>query len=205
MIPVEQAQDRPRGLRVPYDWMMRNASGRHARALLAALTFAEASFFPVPTDIMLIPMVLADRQRAWFLAFWCMLWSVLGGAAGYAIGAFLYDSLGQWLIQVYHLGNDMRAFEAWYGHYGAAVILIKGFTPIPYKLVTITSGFAHYSFWLFMVMSAITRGGRYFLIAGLLRWKGEEARRFIEKRLEVSLLVFLLVVVLGVIAVKYLF
>lgn len=204
MSPTEESA-KPRGLRVPYDWMMRNAAGRHARVLLAALTFAEASVFPIPTDIMLIPMVVADRGRAWFLAFWCTLWSVLGGAAGYAIGAFLYDSLGQWLIQVYHLGSDMHAFEAWYAQYGAAVILIKGFTPIPYKLVTITSGFAHYSFWLFMVMSAITRGGRYFLIAGLLYWKGEEARRFIEKRLEASLLVFLLVVVLGVVAVKYLF
>jgi membrane protein YqaA with SNARE-associated domain len=205
MTPVNVRAARPRGLRAAYDWMMRNAAGRHARTLLAALTFAEASFFPIPTDIMLIPMVLADRSRTWFLAFWCTLWSVLGGAAGYAIGAFLYDSLGQWLIQVYHLGGDMASFQAWYGHYGAAVILIKGFTPIPYKLVTITSGFAHYSFWPFMALSAITRGGRYFLIAGLLYWKGEEARRFIEKRLEVSLLVFLLVVVLGVVAVKYLF
>lgn len=200
-----ERREKPRGLRAAYDWMMRNASGRHARVLLAGLTFAEASIFPIPTDIMLIPMVVADRKRAWFLAFWCTLWSVLGGAAGYAIGAFLFDSLGQWLIRVYHLGGDMAAFEAWYSHYGAAVILIKGFTPIPYKLVTITSGFAHYSFWLFMLMSAITRGGRYFLIAGLLYWKGEEARRFIEKRLEVSLLVFLAVVVLGVVAVKYLF
>jgi membrane protein YqaA with SNARE-associated domain len=205
MTPVDSSEARPRGLRVPYDWVMRNASGRHARTLLAVLTFAEASIFPVPTDIMLIPMVLADRRRAWFLAFWCTLWSVLGGALGYVIGAFLYDSLGQWLIQVYHMGSDMRSFEAWYGHYGAAVILIKGFTPIPYKLVTITSGFAHFSFWLFMAMSVITRGGRYFLIAGLLYWKGEEARHFIEKRLGASLLVFLLVVILGVVAVKYLF
>jgi len=199
------ATPNPGVIRRLYDWMMRNAAGRHAWAVLGGLTFAEASFFPIPTDIMLIPMVLANRTRALALAGWCTLWSVVGGALGYAIGAFLYDSLGQWLIHLYHLGSDMQTFQAWYGRYGAWVILIKGFTPIPYKLVTITSGFAHYSFWLFMMMSAITRGGRYLLVAGLLYWKGEQARRFIEKRLELSLLVFLLVVAGGVVAVKYLF
>jgi membrane protein YqaA with SNARE-associated domain len=204
MSAIDQPE-KPRGIRAIYDWMMRNASGPRARAALAVLTFAEASVFPIPTDIMLIPMVLADRRHAWFLAAWCTLWSVLGGAAGYAIGAFLYDSLGQWLIQVYHLGSDMQTFQSWYASYGAVVILVKGFTPIPYKLVTIASGFAHYSFWLFMLMSLITRGGRFFLLAGLLYWKGEAARGFIEKRLEASLLVFLLAVVLGVVAVKYLF
>jgi membrane protein YqaA with SNARE-associated domain len=192
-------------IRSLYDWMMRNATGRHAWVALAGFTFAEASFFPIPTDIMLIPMVLADRRRAFKLAGWCTLWSVIGGALGYAIGAFLYESLGQWLIRLYHLGSDMQTFQAWYARYGALVILIKGFTPIPYKLVTITSGFAHYSFWVFMLMSTITRGGRYLLVAALLYWKGEVARRFIEKRLEVSLLVFLAVVIGGVVAVKYLF
>jgi membrane protein YqaA with SNARE-associated domain len=173
--------------------------------MLAVFTFAEASFFPIPTDIMLIPMALADRKRAWLLGAWCTLWSVLGGAAGYAIGAFLYESLGAWLIQLYHLGSDMAVFQAWYAQYGAWIILIKGFTPIPYKLVTITSGFAHFSFWTFMLMSVITRGGRFMLVAGLIRWKGEVARNFIEKRLELSLFVFLAVVVLGIVAVKYLF
>jgi len=191
-------------IRTLYDWMMRNASGKHAWRILAIFTFAEASFFPIPTDIMLIPMALADRRRAWLLGAWCTLWSVLGGALGYAIGAFLYESLGSWLIRLYHLNSDMVAFQAWYAQYGAWIILIKGFTPIPYKLVTITSGFAHFNFWTFMLMSAITRGGRFMLVAGLIRWKGEVARNFIEKRLEVSLLVFLGVVVLGIVAVKYL-
>ena len=195
-----------RGLiRSLYDWMMRNASGRNAWAALAAFTFAEASFFPIPTDIMLIPMVMADRKNAWKLAGWCTLWSVLGGAAGYAIGAFLFDSLGAWLISIYHLGDDLARFQQWYATYGAWVIIGKGFSPLPYKLVTIASGFAHYSFAMFMILSVLTRGGRYFLVAGLLYWKGEEARRFIEKRLEATLLVFLLVVVGGVVAVKYLF
>ena len=187
-----------------YDWMMRNATGKHAWRMLAVFTFAEASFFPIPTDIMLIPMVMADRKNAWKLAAWCTLWSVLGGAAGYAIGAFLFDSLGQWLIRIYHLGDDLTQFQQWYATYGAWVIIGKGFSPLPYKLVTIASGFAHYSFAMFMALSVLTRGGRYFLVAGLLYWKGEQARRFIEKRLEATLFVFLLVIISGFVAAKYL-
>jgi membrane protein YqaA with SNARE-associated domain len=205
MSATEQAEPKSRGIRALYNWMMRNAKGKNAWRALAGFTFAEASFFPVPTDIMLIPMVMADRANAWKLGAWCTLWSVLGGMAGYAIGAFLYDSLGQWLIQVYGLGHSMASFHDWYARYGAWVILIKGFSPIPYKLVTIASGFAHYSFTLFVLLSILTRGGRYMLIAGLLYWKGEEARRFIEKRLEATLLVFLGAVIAGVVAVKYLF
>jgi membrane protein YqaA with SNARE-associated domain len=205
MSVTEQAEPKSRGIRALYDWMMRNATGKNAWRALAGFTFAEASFFPIPTDIMLIPMVMADRQRAWALAAWCTLWSVLGGIAGYAIGAFLFDTVGQWLVRVYGMGQGLADFHDWYARYGAWAILIKGFLPIPYKLVTIASGFAHYSFALFVLLSIVTRGGRYFLIAGLLYWKGEEARRFIEKRLEATLFVFLLAVVLGFLAVKYLF
>lgn len=188
-----------------YDWMMRNATGKHAWRALGGLTFAEASFFPIPTDIMLIPMVMADRANAWKLAAWCTLWSVVGGVFGYAIGMFLFDSLGQWLIKIYHMGDDLTQFQQWYETYGAWVIVGKGLTPIPYKLVTIASGFAHYNFPMFVLLSVATRGARYFLIAGLLYWKGDVAKEFIEKRLEASLFGFLLVVILGIVAVKYVF
>lgn len=188
-----------------YDWMMRNATGKHAWGALGSLTFAEASFFPIPTDIMLIPMVMADRASAWKLAAWCTLWSVVGGIFGYAIGMFLFDSLGQWLISIYNMGDDLTQFQQWYETYGAWVIVGKGLTPIPYKLVTIASGFAHYSFFMFVLLSVLTRGARYFLIAGLLYWKGDVAKEFIEKRLEASLFGFLLVVVLGIVAAKYVF
>lgn len=188
-----------------YDWMMRNATGKHAWAALGGFTFAEASFFPIPTDIMLIPMVMADRANAWKLAAWCTLWSVLGGIFGYAIGMFLFDSLGQWLIGLYHMSDDMAQFQQWYETYGAWVIVGKGLTPIPYKLVTIASGFAHYSFTMFVLLSILTRGARFFLISALLYWKGEVARNFIEQRLEATLIGFLLVVVAGVVAVKFLF
>ncbi len=192
-------------VRTLYDWMMRNAKGKHAWRALGILTAAEASFFPIPTDIMLIPMVMADRQRAWALAAWCTLWSVIGGAFGYAIGAFLFDSLGQWLISLYGMADDLVTFQQWYAQWGAWVIVGKGFTPLPYKLVTIASGFAQYSFAMFMILSVLTRGGRYFLVAGLLYWKGEQARQFIEKRLEATLFFFLLTIVLGFVAVKFLF
>ena len=202
---TEQPAEKQGIVRNLYDWMMRNAKGKHAWRALGALTAAEASFFPIPTDIMLIPMVLADRQRAWALAAWCTLWSVLGGAVGYAIGAFLFDSLGQWLIRLYQMGDDLVTFQQWYAQYGALVIIGKGFTPLPYKLVTIASGFAHYSFAVFMILSVITRGGRYFLVAGLLYWKGEQARQFIDKRLEATLFFFLATIVLGFVAAKYVF
>jgi membrane protein YqaA with SNARE-associated domain len=200
-----QAPKKPGIIRRTYDLMMRNATGPRAWWTLGGLTFAEASVFPIPTDIMLIPMALADRKRAWLLGAWCTVCSVLGGALGYAIGAFLFDSLGSWLVALYQMGDDLVQFQQWYKDYGAWIIILKGFTPIPYKLVTIASGFAHYNFWTFMLLSAITRGGRFMLLAGLIYWKGEVARDFIEKRLEVTLIGFLVFVGAGAVAVKYLF
>ena len=117
---------------------------------MGAVSFAESSFFPVPPDVMLIPMSLARPERAWFYAMICTVTSVLGGVVGYAIGALLYDSLGQWLIQIYGLSGKVEAFRASYAEWGAVIIIGKGLTPIPYKLVTITSGFAGYNIWLFV-------------------------------------------------------
>ena len=150
---------------------------------MGAVSFAESSFFPVPPDVMLIPMSLARPQRAWFYALVCTAASVLGGILGYAIGALLYDSLGQWLINFYGLGGKVEAFRAGYAEYGAWIILLKGLTPIPYKLVTITSGFANYNIWLFVALSVIARGGRFFFVAILLNRYGEWIRVRIEQRL----------------------
>jgi membrane protein YqaA with SNARE-associated domain len=190
-------------LRGLYFWLMRHAEGRHAWTMLAVVSFAEASFFPIPPDVMLIPMALADRNRALLLAGWCMLWSVLGGLLGYAIGSLLYDSIGHWLISVYGYGQDLEKFRAMYAEYGAWIILIKGATPIPYKLVTIASGFAGYNLFLFVVLSAITRGLRFGIVAGLLAWFGEPIRNFIEKRLEYVMIGFLAVVILGFVIARY--
>jgi membrane protein YqaA with SNARE-associated domain len=147
------------------------------------VAFAESSFFPVPPDVMLIPMSLARPQRAWVYALVCTTASVLGGILGYAIGALLYDSVGHWLIQIYGYGDKVEAFRAGYAEYGAWIILLKGLTPIPYKLVTITSGFADYNIWLFIALSVIARGARFFVVAILLNRYGEWIRVRIEKRL----------------------
>jgi membrane protein YqaA with SNARE-associated domain len=170
-------------LRRIYDWCIDAAHKPYAMWILGAVAFAESSFFPVPPDVMLIPMSLARPQRAWLYASVCTAASVLGGLLGYAIGALLYDSLGHWLIQFYGLGGKVESFRAGYAEYGAWIILLKGLTPIPYKLVTITSGFANYNIWLFVGLSVIARGGRFFMVAILLNRYGEWIRARIEKRL----------------------
>jgi membrane protein YqaA with SNARE-associated domain len=170
-------------LRRIYDWCIEAAHKPYAMWIMAAVAFAESSFFPVPPDVMLIPMSLARPARAWLYATVCTAASVLGGILGYAIGALLYDSLGQWLINLYGLGDKVEAFRAGYAEYGAWIILLKGLTPIPYKLVTITSGFANFNIWLFVALSVVARGGRFFFVAVLLNRYGEWIRVRIEKHL----------------------
>src|SRR4051795_5078909 len=143
-----------------YDWCIDAAHKPYALWIMGAVAFAESSFFPVPPDVMLIPMSLARPQRAWVYAAICTATSVLGGLLGYAIGALLFDSVGHWLIEVYGLGGKVDAFRASYAEWGAVIILLKGLTPIPYKLVTITSGFAGYNLGLFILCSIVARGGR---------------------------------------------
>jgi membrane protein YqaA with SNARE-associated domain len=183
---------------------MKNAQGRHAWAGLAMFAFAEASFFPIPADVMLVPMVLANRRRAFALAAWCTLFSVLGGALGYAIGAFFFDTIGMWLIHTYGLQAAFEAFRGAYAKYGYW-IMVQGLTPIPYKLVTIASGFAGFNFVLFMALSAVTRGVRYTLVSALLYFFGAPVQAVIEKYMEIMLIAFLVLVVLGFVAVRYLF
>ena len=186
-----------------YDWCIAAADKPYALWLMSAVSFAESSFFPVPPDVMLIPMSLARPQRAWFFALVCTLTSVVGGVLGYAIGSLLYDSVGQWLINLYGYGNKMDAFRAAYAQYGAWIILLKGLTPIPYKIVTITSGFAGYDIWLFILFSLISRGGRFFIAAVLLNRYGEQIRRTIEARLGFWVAVGTIVLIAGIIvAVK---
>ena len=143
--------------------------------MLAAVSFAESSFFPVPPDIVLVPMALANPSKARLYALVCTIASVLGGLLGYAIGALLYDTVGHWLISAYGYGEGVEAFRAAYAKWGAWIILIKGMTPIPYKIVTIASGFAGYNLLYFFVLSCITRGARFFLEAELLAhlWRAD--------------------------------
>ena len=190
-------------LRHLYDKVIHLSASRHALPALAAVSFAESSFFPVPPDVLLVPMALARPERARLYAFVCTIASVLGGLAGYAIGALLYDTLGKWLISIYGYGDGIEAFRQAYAAWGAWIILIKGLTPIPYKIVTIASGFAGYDLLAFTVLSLITRGARFFLTAELLRIYGLPIRGFIEERLTLVTSGFLAVVVGGFVIAKY--
>jgi membrane protein YqaA with SNARE-associated domain len=192
-------------LRRLYDWCIAAADKPYAVWILGIVSFAESSFFPVPPDAMLIPMAMAQPKKAWQFALVCTITSVAGGVLGYAIGALLYDSIGGWIIKLYGYGDKVEAFRAAYAEYGAWIILLKGFTPIPYKLVTITSGFAAYSLPLFILFSVITRGARFFLLAFLLNRYGPAAREIIEKRLGFWVTIGLIGLVLGFIVVYWIF
>ena len=192
-------------LRRMYDWCVAAAYKPFATWIMGTVSFVESSIFPIPPDVMLIPMSLARPDRAYYFAFLCTWTSVAGGVVGYAIGALLYDSVGQWLITLYGYGDKVDAFRQAYAEYGMWIILLKGLTPIPYKIVTITSGFAGYNLPLFILFSVIARAGRFFLLAFLLHRYGERARTIIEERLGFWVTLVAIGMVLGVAAAMYLF
>jgi membrane protein YqaA with SNARE-associated domain len=192
-------------LRRLYDWCIAAAGKPHATWLMGFVSFVESSFFPIPPDVMLIPMSLARPDKAYFYALVCTLTSVAGGVLGYFIGAVLYDSLGLWVIQLYGYGNKIDAFREAYVEWGAWIILLKGLTPIPYKIVTIASGFAGYNLPMFILLSFIARGGRFFLLAFLLHRYGPQARVMLEERLGFWVTVGAVVLVGGIIAAVYVF
>jgi len=192
-------------LRKMYDWCVNAAARPYATWILGIVSFVESSFFPIPPDAMLIPMGLARPERAWYYATVCTVTSVAGGVLGYVIGAALYDSVGQWLIQLYGYGAKVEAFREAYRQYGAWIIVLKGLTPIPYKIVTITSGLAAYPIVPFILLSFVARGMRFYLVAFLIYRYGERARKILEERLEFWVTVAFIVLVVGIIAALYLF
>jgi membrane protein YqaA with SNARE-associated domain len=190
-------------MRRAYDWTMQLVSHQKAPHALFWVAFAESSVFPIPPDVMLIPMVVANRAKAWAYAGICTLGSVVGGIVGYAIGYFLYETLGQWVINAYGLATQFEAYRAAYNEWGLWIILIKGLTPIPYKLVTIASGAAAFDFWVFIAASIVTRGLRFFMVAALLYWFGDPIREFIERRLTLVTTAFVVLLVGGFAVVRY--
>jgi membrane protein YqaA with SNARE-associated domain len=192
-------------LRRLYDWCIAAAYKPYAKWLMGSVSFVESSFFPVPPDVMLIPMSLARPDKAYSYATLCTWTSVLGGVLGYAIGALLYDSVGLWLIGLYGYGDKVEAFREAYNKWGALIIVLKGLTPIPYKIVTITSGFTGYNLLLFVVLSILTRGARFFFLAFLLNRYGPRARQMLEERLGFWVSVGGIVLIGGIIAAAYLF
>lgn len=191
-------------LRKIYDWMMRKASDEKAPWALGVVSFVESSFFPIPPDVMLIPMVMANRQKAWWYATIATVTSVLGGLLGYAIGYYLYETVGLPILEFYGKANALDSFIAFVHDYGVPAVIIKGATPIPYKVVTIAAGVAKMDLLAFIGASIVARAMRFYLVAGLLYFFGEPIREFIEKRLTLVTTVFVVLLVGGFVAVKYL-
>jgi membrane protein YqaA with SNARE-associated domain len=185
-----------------YHWMMRMAADRRAALWLGVVCFVESSVFPIPPDVMLVPMVLADRAKAWRYALIAVLSSVAGGWLGYAIGHFLYESIGRTIVAFYHMEPAFAAFQEKFREYGVWIVVIKGLTPIPFKLVTIASGVAGLNLALFTVAAIASRSIRFVLVAGLLRAFGEPIQRFIERRLTLVTTVFAALVVGGFLILK---
>jgi len=187
-----------------YDWTMNAAAHRRAPVALFSVAFIESSVFPIPPDVMLIPMVLAQRAKAWFFAAIATLGSVLGGIAGYAIGYFLFEAVGEPILAFYGMNDAFHQFAERYNAWGAWIVFIAGVTPFPYKVITIASGATQLNLLVFMVASILARGLRFFVVAGLLYWVGEPIRVFIEQRLGLVTTVFVILLFGGFVAIKYL-
>lgn len=192
-------------LRRIYEWTFELAAHRHALLVLGFVSFLESSIFPIPPDIILIPMVLAARDRAWIIAGVCTASSVLGGIAGYGIGALLFDQIGEPILNFYQYSSKFEEFRQVYAHWGVWAVFIAGVTPFPYKVITILSGAAHLDFSLFTLSSLFARGLRFFVITALLWYLGETIREFIERRLGFLFLIFVVLLLSGYLIVKHLF
>lgn len=190
-------------LRRLYDWTMELAAHRHAIWWLALLAFCESFFFPIPQDIMMIPMILAARSQAFKIALVATIASVSGGAAGYLLGAGLYETVGVAIIEFYGYADKYTTFQGWYDKWGEWIVAAGAFTPIPYKVITIASGAANMDFASFMGVSIVGRGARFLILAILLWHFGEPIRNFIEKRFGLMTTLFLVLLIGGFVAIKF--
>lgn len=187
-----------------YTWMLSMAESRGALWTLFIIAFVESSFFPIPPDVLMIPMIIARPTRAFLIASVCLVGSVLGGIAGYYIGFALMDVVGQPILDFYSKGEDFAAFAERYNEWGAWAVLVAGVTPFPFKVITIASGVTGLSLPVFIVSSIIARGLRFFIVAALL-WKfGAPIQSFIERRLGLVFTVFCVVLIGGFVALRYL-
>ncbi len=192
-------------LRRLYNGTMALASGPYAVPALAGVAFAESSFFPIPPDIVLIPMVLADRAKAWWFALIATVSSVIGGLFGYAIGVFLFNAIAQPLINFYGYGEQFATFQTWFHDQGAWIVLIAGITPFPYKVITIAAGSVGLSLPVFLIASIVARGLRFGIVAALLYFFGPPIRDFIERRLSLVFTIFVVLLIGGFVLIRYVF
>ncbi|WP_417208392.1 YqaA family protein [Antarctobacter sp.] len=190
-------------LRRLYDWTMAQAESPYALWVLAGVAFIESSVFPIPPDVLMIPMVLAAPRRAWLIALVATVSSVLGGILGYGIGYFFYESLGQPILESLGKADKMAAFNAKFNDVGFWAVLIAGITPFPYKVITIMSGWTAMPLGTFIVTSIVARSLRFFVVAGLLRAFGTPVRAFIEKYLGLVFTAFVIVLIGGFVLLKY--
>lgn len=190
-------------LRRLYDWTMGLAAHRHATWALAGVSFIESSVFPIPPDVLLIPMVLADRARAFRIAFVCTAASVAGGLLGYGIGLFLYEEIGKPVLDFYGYQAEFAEFQATYNAWGAWAVFIAGVTPFPYKVITILSGVTGLDVIAFSVASVVSRGLRFYVVAWLLWRFGPPIKDFIERRLKLLFWLFCALLVGGFVLVKF--
>ena len=191
-------------LRRLYDWVLSLAGARYAPQALAAISFAESSFFPIPPDVMLIPMVVAKRAKWAFYALISTLSSVAGAFLGYAIGALLFKAIGEPILHFYGAEHTFERLVEWYDQWGGWGIFLGAVTPLPYKVLTIFSGSVGFNLLVFAGVSIVGRGLRFFLVAGLLYWFGEPIRAFIEKRLGLMFALFCILLIGGFLALRFL-
>lgn len=192
-------------MRSLYDWMMRQAASDRAPTALFWVSFIESSVFPIPPDIMLIPMAIANRMKAWWYAAVATMGSVLGGLLGYAIGYFLFDLVGQPILGFYGYGDKFQEFAAQYNEYGAWIVFMAGLTPFPFKVITIASGTTSMNIFVFLLASIVGRASRFFAVAALLYYFGQPIREFIERYFGILTVLFFVLLVGGFAAVKFLF
>ena len=190
-------------LRNIYSWTLQKAQHKNAKWYLSVISFAESSVFPIPPDIILIPMALASKVNALFYAFLCTLFSVLGGVLGYTIGYFFFNSIGLYIVEFYHLENSFSVFEDYYKEFGILIVLGAGITPFPYKFITIASGVFGLNIFLFIIISIIGRGLRFYLIAILLYFFGEKIKLIIDKYFNILTIVFFILLVGSVFIIRF--
>ena len=191
-------------LRKLYDWTLIKSQHPNAAWFLGFISFIESSFFPIPPDIILIPMIIAKKTNAFFYAFICTFSSVLGGITGYAIGYFLFNSVGKFIINYYGLADQFINFESYYIEYGILIVLGAGFTPFPFKFITIASGVFGLNIFLFIVTSIFARGLRFYLIAALLKIFGEIIEKLINNYFNILASIFFILLIGSIMVLKIL-
>ena len=187
-----------------YDWTLRQSSKKLAPWFLAFISFVESSFFPIPPDIILIPMIIAKRTKAFIYASICTISSVIGGLFGYLIGFIFFNSIGIILVNFYGMSEYIENLKEYYNNYGVWFVLVAGFTPVPFKIITIASGLFQLNLFIFILCCFVARGLRFYLISGLLYLYGEAIKYFIEKYFNYLTIIFFIVFLGGILFLKYL-